>query len=207
VPDSVDREALARQVTDRLGARPPEALLDVWTGAAPVENDSFSVYGPDEIAALNDDYQVAAYRPDLLLIGSDGDLGMFVPRGETDPHALLIDTGAIGSDDGIDAGPLSALAADGFRTLPLDPAPIGTAPGDDPTSPVDVVVTGRPEAGFAGLYEIRRVLGSDIPVGDLTRPAAGYPVTVLHAVPYQRYRPRIDDLQARYGCLAVHPAG
>jgi hypothetical protein len=202
VPDSVDREQLARQVTERLGARPPDALLDVWTGAAPVDNDSFSVFGPDEIAGLNADYQIAAFRPDLLLVGSDGDLGMFVARGEVDPHALLIDVGAVGSDDGIDAGPLSALAASGFRTLPLDPGP----PAEDPTAPVDVLVTGRPDAGAKGLYEIRRVLGSDVPIGDLAGPGAGYPVTVLRAVPYQRYRARIDDLQSRYGCLAVRPS-
>jgi hypothetical protein len=201
VPDP-DREHVARQVTDRLGVPPPDALLDVWTGAAPVRHESFVVFGPDEIADLNDSYQVAAWRPDLLLIGAEGDLGLFVPRGVAEPRVLVIDLGALGSDDGIDAGPLPALVADGFRSLPLDLDPAGP----DATAPVDVLVTGRPDEGVKALYDIRRTLGSDIGVADLAGPAASYPVTVLRAVPYQRYRARIDDLQARYHCLAVRPS-
>ena len=71
------RTSCGRSVLDRVearvGSRPPEALLDVWTGAVSVDGSvDVYLYGPEEIAERNATYEIPAYRPDLLLIGDDG---------------------------------------------------------------------------------------------------------------------------------------
>ncbi|MBC6460779.1 hypothetical protein [Actinomadura sp. HBU206391] len=117
-----DREDLARRIEAQVGVRPPEALLDIWTGITPVDvSVDVALYGPGEIAERNTTYEIPTYRPDLLLIGDDGGgRGFFVLRGDPDPDVFRIGLGAVGSDDGARLGRLAALAADGFRSISDD---------------------------------------------------------------------------------------
>jgi hypothetical protein len=196
-----DRETIARRVEAQVGVRPPEALLDVWTGVRPVDAaGDVSLYGPDEIAERNLTYEVRQYVPDLLLIGDDGGgRGLFVGTNEPDPEVTLIGLGALGSDDGVRVGRFLSLAADGFR--PIESADVGG--GDIPTEPIDILITRHP--GTKALVEIRKLLQLSVPISKLAGADAQFPMTVLTDVRYAKYATAISQLNARYGCLAVRP--
>lgn len=195
---------LAHQVEAQVGSRPPEALLDVWTGAALVDGSAdVYLYGPAEIAERNATYEVPTYRPDLLLIGDDGGgRGLFVPRDDPDPDLYLIGLGAVGSDEGERVATLTELAADAFRAMRIgDPA-------DDwppPAGPIDVLISHRPAAGTKALVEIRKLLGLDIPISELLSADVTFPMVVLTGVRYPKYATAITDLNQRFGCLAIRP--
>jgi hypothetical protein len=196
------REAIARQVEAQLGARPPETLLDIWTGVTPTDSSvDVYLYGPEEIAERNSTYEIATYRPDLLLIGDDGGgRGLFVPRNDPDPEVFLIGLGAVGSDDGERVGRLAALAADAFRSMGNGDPGGNTSPS---TEPIDVLITHRPAAGVKALAEIRRLLGLSVPISQFTDVNADFPMVVLTNVRYPKYEKAITDINRRYGCLAV----
>jgi hypothetical protein len=199
-----DREAIIRQVEAQVGARPPEALLDVWTGATPVDAAvDVSLYGPAEIAERNLTYEVREYAPHLLLIGDDGGgQGLFVARNKPDPETLLIGLGALGSDGGTPIGRLSSLAADGFRAVHR----VGTREGVPvPTGPIDVMITRPP--GVKALVEIRKLLRLSLPISKLAGPDVQFPMVVLTNVRYAKYAENISQLNHRYRCLAVRPHG
>jgi hypothetical protein len=147
-----DRELLAKRVEAQVGVRPPEALLDVWTGERPVDAAAdVSVYGPDEIAERNRTYEIPDYAPDLLLIGDDGGGdGLFIARDDADPGVVIIGLGAVGSVDGTRVGQLSAVAADGFRSI-NSAGDVGDAAAR--AGPIDVLVTHQP--GVQALVGIR----------------------------------------------------
>ncbi|MEU8289331.1 hypothetical protein AB0C01_33820 [Micromonospora sp. NPDC048905] len=197
-----DRESLAKQVEAQVGVRPPEALLDVWTGERPVDAAAdVSVYGPDEIAERNRTYEIPDYAPDLLLIGDDGGgAGLFVARNDSDPEVVLIGLGAVGTVDGTPAGQLSLLAADGFRSIDSAEDLGDTAAS---TGPIDVLVTHRP--GVRALVEIRKLFHLSLPISALTAADAHYPMVVLTDVHHGRYAEAIAQLNLRHRCLAVRP--
>ena len=117
-----DREDLARKVAAEVGVLPPAALLDVWTDVTPLDvSVDVDLYGPDEISERNTTYEIPIYRPDLLLIGTDGGgRGFFVQRGDPDAEVFRIGLGAVGSDDGTRLGRLATLVTDGFRSISDD---------------------------------------------------------------------------------------
>jgi hypothetical protein len=196
------REAVVQQVEAELGVRPPDALLDIWTGVTPVNGlADVAVYGPHEIAERNSTYEVQIYRPDLLLIGDDGcGRGLFIVRSEPDPMVIRIGHGAIGSDDGERVGRLSALASDGFRSLPNDHS---GGPDSPPTGPIDILLTGRPAAGIKALFDVRRLLGLSMSMSQLTAADAAFPQVLLTNVRYSKYATAISELNERYGCLST----
>ncbi|MFG1869064.1 hypothetical protein [Micromonospora arborensis] len=197
-----DREDIARRVEAQVGVRPPEALLDVWTGARPVDAAAdVSLYGPDEIAERILTYEISDYAPELLLIGDDGGgAGLFVARNDPDPEVVLIGLGAVGSDDGTRVGRLSVLVADGFRSMRSAEDVRAEAA---PSGPIDVLVTHRPEV--KALVEIRRLFHLSLPISALTAADTHYPMVVLTDVYYGRYAEAINQLHVRYQCLAVRP--
>ncbi|MEU7590907.1 hypothetical protein AB0A95_32010 [Micromonospora sp. NPDC049230] len=196
------REQIARRVEAQVGVRPPEALLDVWTGARPVDAAAdVSLYGPDEIAERNLTYEISDYAPGLLLIGDDGGgAGLFVARNDPAPEVVLIGLGAVGSDDGTRVGRLSGLAVDGFRSMKS-----AEDVGDEaaPTGPIDILVTHRP--GMKALMEIRRLFHLSLPISALIAADAHYPMVVLTDVYYGKYAEALGQLNLRYQCLAVRP--
>ncbi|MET8044662.1 hypothetical protein ABZU25_27805 [Micromonospora sp. NPDC005215] len=196
-----DRKAISQRVEAQMGVRPPEALLDVWTGVRPVDDEGdVYIYGPDEIADRNLAYEVPEYAPGLLLIGSDGGGdGLFVATNDPDPEVVLIDLGAVGTSDGRRAGRLSVLAAEGFRSInSAEDARIEPAAG-----PIDVLVTHRP--GVKALVEIRKLFHLSLPISALTAADAHYPMVVLTDVYYGKYAEAINQVNLRYECLAVRP--
>ncbi|MEU4476401.1 hypothetical protein [Micromonospora sp. NPDC023888] len=196
-----DRKAISQRVEAQVGVRPPEALLDVWTGVRPVDDDGdVYVYGPDEIAERNLAYEVPEYAPGLLLIGNDGGGdGLFVATNDPDPEVVLIDLGAVGTSDGTRAGRLSVLAAEGFRSIDsTEDARLEAAAG-----PIDVLVTHRP--GVKAVMEMRKLLHLSLPISALTAADAQFPMVVLTDVYYAKYGEAISQLNMRYQCLAVRP--
>ncbi|MFG1920189.1 hypothetical protein [Micromonospora sp. NPDC048898] len=180
---------------------PVEALLDVWTGARPVDDEGdVYVYGPDEIAERNLAYEVPEYAPGLLLIGSDGGgRGLFVATNDPDPEVFLIDLGAVGTSDGTSAGRLSVLAAEGFRSIDsTEDARLEPADG-----PIDVLVTHRP--GVKAIVEMRKLFHLSLPISAFTAADAHYPMVVLTDVYHAKYGEVINQLNMRYQCLAVRP--
>lgn len=80
------RERIASELGRALRTEIPATLLDVWTGriVVPVETN-FLIDGPDDILELNTTFDVPHWRPDLLIIGTDGgDYGIFVVRDDPD---------------------------------------------------------------------------------------------------------------------------
>jgi hypothetical protein len=199
-----DREAIARRIEAQLGVRPPEALLDIWTGVTPTDSSvDVYMYGPDEIAERNTTFEIPVYRPDLLLMGDDGGgRGLFVTRNEADPEVFRIGLGAVGSDHGERIGRLSALAADGFRSTPDEGTGADKSP---PLEPIDILIACRPTAGVKALVDIRKLLGLSVPIGQLTAGNADFPMVVLTDVRYSKYEKAITEINRRYGCLAVRP--
>ncbi|WP_433126616.1 hypothetical protein ACQPWW_27915 [Micromonospora sp. CA-240977] len=197
-----DRESIAKQVEAQVGVRPPEALLDVWTGERPVDAAAdVSVYGPDEIAERNLTYEISDYAPDLLLIGDDGGGdGLFVATNDPDPEVVLIGLGAVGTSDGTRVGRLSGLVAEGFRSINSAEDVRDAA---TPTGPIDVLVTHRP--GVKALVEIRKLLHLSVPISALTAADAHYPMVVLTDVYHGRYAEAINQVNLRHQCLAVRP--
>jgi hypothetical protein len=200
-----DRQAIAHQVEDQLGCRPPEALLDIWTGITPIDDPTVDVYiyePRQRLAERNATYQVPIYRPDLLLIGDDGGgRGLFIPRGEADPDVIRIELGATSSDDGEVLGNLAALAADAFR--PVRDAEARLAAEEPGT--VDVLIARRPEAGVRALVDIRKRFGLAVPISQLTSAEAVFPMVVLSDVYASKYERAITDLDERYHCLIIRP--
>jgi hypothetical protein len=198
VTDDDRRGRIARDLATALGADVPGPLLDLWTGRGGVTRGSgVDIATPDDIVELNEANEVARYRPDLLLIGTDGGgRALLVPRGVEDPQVFLIDTGAIGSDDGTVMGTLGDLVDRGF---PL--------PDDEPAGPlsrtVDILLARRPEAGVRAIGEIRRALGVTLPLNTMTGPGVSYPVVLLPGVVLARYHRAVEDLNRRYGCIDV----
>ncbi|MEU8185377.1 hypothetical protein AB0B85_33580 [Micromonospora sp. NPDC049044] len=197
-----DRKAISERVEAQVGARPPEALLDVWTGVRPVDDEGdVYVYGPDEIAERNLTYEVRKYAPGLLLIGSDGGgVGLFVATNVPDPEVVLIDLGAVGTSDGTRAGRLSVLAGEGFRSI--NPA-AEHARTEAAAGPIDVVVTHHP--GVKALVEIRKLFHLTLPISALTAADARYPMVVLAGVYHGKYAEAVDQINLRHRCLAVRP--
>ena len=226
-----DREELARQAQAQLGCRVPDTLLDIWTGHAPADRAAdVLVYSPEDIAERNSTYEIPQYRPDLLLIGDDGGgRGLLIARDDPDPDVILMDLGAVGSDDGERIGRLTTLAATGFRSVNSTDAGTAVASGDPgatdsagagpgtadpasgapgtgewpPTAPIDILITHRPAAGAKALLEIRRLLGLTVPLSQLTSEAASFPVVALAGVRYAKYEKPFTEINQRHGCLAV----
>ncbi|GHJ06994.1 hypothetical protein TPA0907_13610 [Micromonospora humidisoli] len=200
-----DREEIARRVEAQARFRPPEALLDVWTGVRPMTAAEaavdVSLYSPDEIAERNLTYEVAEYAPDMMLIGDDGGgRGLFVAGGDPDPEVLLIGLGAVGSDSGARIGRLSSLLENDFHALGLADA---EEESPVPIDPIDILITHRP--GVKAMVEIRRLLHLSLPVGALVGVDARFPMVVLTNVRYARYAEAIDQLNLSHRCLAVRP--
>lgn len=190
------REQLARELGERLATEVPAVLLDLWVGEAelPAGCDMYFL-GPDEIVGTNEDYETARYRPDLLLIGTDGGgRGLFVVKGQPDLETFLIETGAIADDDGIRLGPLEQVRAGGFLLPEEDER-------DDPRG--DILLTRRPDAGVPAIAEIRKRLRVTLPPGELVGRHITYPVVLLAGVRLVRYLTAVETLNRRYGCLEV----
>ncbi|MBF9132872.1 hypothetical protein I0C86_28515 [Plantactinospora sp. S1510] len=126
-----DRGDLARRVAAQVGVLPPAALLDIWTDVTPLDvSVDVDLYDPGQISERNTTYEIPIYRPDLLLIGTDGGgRGFFVQRGDPDAEVVRIGLGAVGSDDGTRLGRLAALVTNGWPGDDDDPQEDGEGDG------------------------------------------------------------------------------
>lgn len=191
-----------KEVDSTLQFNCPAPLLHLWQEYEQILFDnSISIYGYAMVVERNEQYEVALYEENYLLVGDDGGgQGLFIQKEDKSLLLYYLDLGALGS---MELYPTHQNLFDWIQENPDLDQYEETSENDILYEESDLFIVKVPEKRNQFLFKLKKELQLTESIVALSKNIDSLPFLVKKEFYPIKYKKEIMEINSQYGCLEL----